>query len=238
MRFFRRNKTGEDFIEPLTLTTEDGESWMEIPGEVENTVRQAIARIMRIGAFPDVLVTISAIRQEGVTYISRSLGAVLAKDSGHKICVVELNWWWPSENPETIRKRPGVADVLMGDTPIEDVLVKTNIENLSIVTAGRLASNLRSTMVNSDELNDLMANLSKLFDHVILDLPPVTATSDAILLAALGTDICLVINQGVTPVQRVRAALDDLDHLNIVGVIMNQVNVSTPSFLLDFLVQE
>jgi Mrp family chromosome partitioning ATPase len=71
-----------------------------------------------------------------------------------------------------------------------------------------------------------------------LDLPAVTATSDSILLASHGTGICLVIQQGVTPVQRVKAILDDLDHLNIIGVILNQVKVATPSFLLDYIVQE
>jgi Mrp family chromosome partitioning ATPase len=225
--------------QPLTLTSEDGESWIEFREQVVDAVRQTITRLMRTDPFPDRLVITSAVRQEGVTYLSRAIGTILAKDMSRTVCVVELNWWWPTDDyPKMMNGRPGIAEVLLGDADLEEAKMATGLDNLTLISAGKLANNRRSTIFHNEEFGDLIATLDDQYDHIILDLPAVTATSDSILLASHGTGICLVIQQGVTPVQRVKAILDDLDHLNIIGVILNQVKVATPSFLLDYIVQE
>lgn len=238
MRFLRRKQASVEETLPLSLTGEDGENWVTFPPRAVEAVRQAIARIVRTGAFPEKLVITSAVRQEGVTYLSRAVGAVLAGDFDRKICVVELNWWWPADNPAAVSGRPGAAEVLMGQATLAEALAPTGMENLSLLPAGKLPHHRRSHFTNSEELAALIATLEGQFDHLILDIPAVTATSDSILLASLGTALCLVINQGVTPIQRVKAALDDLDHLNIIGVLMNQVTVTTPGFLLNYIPQE
>lgn len=237
MRFIRRKKSENVVSQPLVLTGEDGETWFAFPEQVVDAVRQTIARLMRTDPFPDKLAITSAVRQEGVTFLSRAIGTVLAHDMARKVCVVELNWWWPTDYPSTVNGRPGVAEILSGDATLEEAQIATGFDNLTLISAGKLVNNRRSTVSHSDELADLITTLGKKFDHVIYDLPAVAATSDAILLASHSTAVCLVIQQGVTPVQSVKATLDDLDHLNIVGVIMNQVNVATPSFLLDYIAQ-
>lgn len=237
MRFFRRKRV-ESETPPLVLTGKEGESWLEFPGPVVDAVRQAMTRMMRSDPFPERLAVLSAVRQEGVTYLSRAMGALLAEDLSRKVCVVELNWWWPADYPRAANGRPGVAEVLREEAALEEALLATGLENLTLVPAGRPANKQRPSFAHSEGLATLLAALDEQFDHLILDLPAVTAASEAIALAGYGSAVCLVINQGVTPVQRVRAALDDLDHLNITGIIMNQVDVATPSFLLDYLVQE
>ena len=47
----------------------------------------------------------------------------------------------------------------------------------------------------------------------------------------------MVIKHGVTSIENVRLALDDVNHLRILGVLMNQVNLQTPSLLLRFIPQ-
>lgn len=238
MRLLRGRKAQSKEVYSLSLTGQDGESWIEFPGEVVEAVRIAVNRILRTNAFPKKLVLTSAIRQEGVTYLSRAIGAVMANDFGRRCCVIELNWWWPADYPKSIAGKPGVAEVLENKISLEDALVLTGTGNLCLLPAGQMAAKFRPTFANSNELSNLIDTVSKEFDHVILDLPAMSATSEAILLAGYGDGLCLVINQGVTPVQRVKTSLDDLDHLYVVGVIMNKVNVATPTFLLDYIAQE
>jgi Mrp family chromosome partitioning ATPase len=238
MRFLRGKKSDPEGTFPLSLTGADGESWLEFPGPVVDSIRQSINRIMRTEPFPEKLVMTSAVRQEGVTYLSKAIGTVLANDFARKCCVLELNWWWPADYPQSIVGRPGLAEVLEDKATLEEALIPTAMSNLSLLSAGRLANKLRPTFAGSEALSTLIDSLARQFDYLILDTPAVTATSDSILLAGYGTALGLVIRQGATPVQRVRAALDDLDHLNIIGVIMNQVNVATPGFLLDYIAQE
>lgn len=238
MRFLRGKKLETESAFPLSLTGKDNESWIEFPGPVVGAVRQAVNRIMRTAPFPEKLVLTSALRQEGVTYLSKAIGAVLAQDFGRNCCVMELNWWWPADYPKSIAARDGVAEILEDKTTLEETLVPTGFSNLSLLPAGKLAAILRPSFAGSNALTALIDTVGKQFDHLILDIPAVTAASDSILLAGHGTGLCLVIRQGVTPVSRVRATLDDLDHLEIIGVILNQVNVATPSFLLDYIIQE
>ena len=223
---------------PLHLTGEDGEVWMEFPGEVVAASRQAINRMMRTEPFPQCLSTISAVRQEGVTYLSRAIGTVLAEDMMERVCVLELNWWWPADYPSIMVNRPGIAEVLKGNATLEEAIMPTSMENLALIPAGNAAGDQISKFSGSDHLQEIIIALSEQYDHLILDLPSVITTSDAIPLAALGTGLCLIVRQGVTPPQRVQTALDDLDHLKIMGVILNQVNISTPSFILNYIAQD
>lgn len=240
MELLRRKKKNDPSIEILsfTLAGADGDVWMKFPSEVVYATRQAITRMTRISPFPQCLSTISAIRREGTTYMSRAMGTVLAMDLSDTVCVLELNWWWPADYPPQLASHPGIAEVLLGNVTLEEAILPSALENLAFIPAGKMARGQMSSFSRSDELKTLILELSETYDHLILDLPSVTLTNDAIPLASLGTALCMVICQGVTPVPRVRSALDDLNHLNIVGVIMNQVNVATPSFILDYVTQE
>jgi Mrp family chromosome partitioning ATPase len=238
MGFLNRKNSSDVDAHSLTLKDEKGEKWIDFPEQTVNAVRQTITRLMRTDPFPERLVLTSAVRQEGVTYLSRAIGTVLAKDMNRKFCVLELNWWWPADYPESMNDRPGVAEIISGKATVDEAQMPTGLENLTFIRAGKLANNQRSQVSHSDELNELISMLSESFDHLIIDLPAVTAASDSILLASHGTGVCLVIQQGLTPVQRVKATLDDLNHLNVLGVIMNQVNIATPSFLLNYIAQD
>lgn len=237
-RFLRRIRPKTIETPPVNLTGADGEAWMEFSGLAVDGVRQTITRLMRTDPFPKRLVLTSAVRQEGVTYLSRAIGAILANDMNRNVCVVELNWWWPADYPKALAGQPGIAEVLTGDVSLEEAQIATGLAHLVLIPAGKLTYQNRSTVSHSENLADLMATLDEQFDHLVLDIPAVTAASDAILLASHGTGVCLVVHQGVTPVQRVKATLDDLDHLSILGVMMNQVKIATPSFLLDYILQE
>ena len=72
----------------------------------------------------------------------------------------------------------------------------------------------------------------------MLDIPAVSATNDAVPLASLGDACCLVVHQGVTPIEKVRSTLDEIDHLTVLGVIMNKTHNYTPSFLLNLIPQD
>ena len=65
-----------------------------------------------------------------------------------------------------------------------------------------------------------------------MDIPAILATNDAVPLASLGSACCLVIRQGVTWMEDVKLALDEIDHLSIMGVVMNKFKLNTPSFLV------
>ena len=90
-------------------------------------------------------------------------------------------------------------------------------------------------MARSNALKEAIYRLSDQFDHLILDVPAIRKTSDSVPLASLGNACCLVIQQGITTIEDVKLSLDEIDHLSIIGTVLNQVNITTPEKLLNLI---
>ncbi|NJO82711.1 MAG: CpsD/CapB family tyrosine-protein kinase, partial [Blastochloris sp.] len=73
---------------------------------------------------------------------------------------------------------------------------------------------------------------------VLLDIPAVLYTSDSIALASFSQSVALVTRQGVTPMNAVKSALDEIKHLPVLGVLLNQVRIYTPRLIQHFIPQE
>ena len=84
---------------------------------------------------PDRLGFTSAVSGEGASFLSRSLALILANDVARRVCIVDLNWWSPSEWPEE-GEMGGMADVARGMLSVEDALIPTTNPGLSYVPAG------------------------------------------------------------------------------------------------------
>jgi hypothetical protein len=132
----------------------------------------------------------------------------------------------------------GLAAVLMGNTTLDEALIQTALPNLMLLPAGNLSPAQRPAMARHDTLKACIKQLSRRFDHILLDVPAILGTSDAIALASLSTACCVVIRQGVTPVSQVHRALDDVKHLSMLGVILNQARMSLPNWVGAFVPQE
>jgi hypothetical protein len=132
----------------------------------------------------------------------------------------------------------GLAAVLTEELTLDQALVQTALPNLALLPAGGLSPAQRPAMARSDTLRTCIAQLSRRFDHILLDVPAILATSDAIALASLGAACCVVVRQGVTPVSNVRRALDDVKHLSILGVLLNQNQTVLPRWVNALIPQE
>ena len=86
-------------------------------------------------------------------------------------------------------------------------------------------------MAGSRALEQVIEDLASRFDHVLLDMPPVLASSDAIKLAQLGDAYMLVVRQGVTSERQIEAALHQLDGNESLGVVLNRVESKVPKTL-------
>jgi Mrp family chromosome partitioning ATPase len=223
---------------PLTVTGQNGDPLMAFAPDAVESLRHMITRLGLQEALPTRLVLTSALRQEGVTYTARALAATLANDLLTKVCMVEMNWWWPSAELARLSTTGGLAAVVLGTATLDEAIVPTGRANLSLLPAGHMPMLNRPVAARSPALKETIDELGRRFDHLILDVPAVLATSDALALAALGGVCCLVVRQGVTSVEKVRAALDDVQNLPMLGVVMNRVHIATPASLLKFVPQE
>ena len=234
MKFWKR-KTREPVSPPLILSKKNGVPVYNFPIEVVDNLRYTITRIERNSSLPSRLAIVSALREEGVTYLSLALAATMAHDMSVRACVLDLNWWWPSTTILAGKDNPGLAGVFTGEAALEEIIAPTGWPNMDLIPAGQLPIERRPVIARSQLLVQIIEELSKKYDHLILDVPAIRATTDAVPLASLGDACCLIIRQGVTTVEDVRLTLDEIDHLPILGVILNRVRLKTPRVILKFI---
>lgn len=232
----KKNKENEIVDEMVVMKTVDDHVVTRFPTSVINQLRHMVTRLKYTDDLPRQISLVSAIRGEGVTYTTWALASIIANDLQTNVCAVELNWWNPS-NQISSDENGGVASVLVEGRNLDDAIIKTHNPHFDFIPAGSLNLQQRAIIARSDELRDMIRQLHERYDYVLLDIPAILATSDAIPLASLSESCCLVIRQGVTHMDNVKTALDDVAHLNILGVILNQVNLKTPSFIIRMIPQ-
>ncbi len=217
----------------LVLRDETGAVVHTSPPEVTESLRYMVAR-MRLQdglEFPGRLGLTSTVRGEGVTFVCRSLALVLSQDSARRLCIVDLNWW----NPSTWRgstPRSGIAEVIRGSASLDEVLVPTGNLGLQFLPAGTTRGPERALLANSPDLAKVFVALADRFDYVLIDLPALTATSEALTLAETSGEIALVIGQGGIPESQIKEAVGDLGTTPLAGVIINRSASKVPAPLL------
>lgn len=220
----------------LTLFSADGEPIHVSPAPVTESLRYMVARA-RLNdnqLLADQLGLTSAMSGEGVTTVCRSLALVLSNDSARSVCLVDVNWWSPSNWPSDtdLIARGGIAAVLRGSLPLQEALVPTGNVGLEFLPAGAVEPAERPLLANSSEFAKVLVELSERFDHVILDLPAVHTTSESLVLVESARTVALVVAQGATPEEQVKSALAELSGADVRGVILNRAKTKVPGVLL------
>jgi Mrp family chromosome partitioning ATPase len=211
---------------------------------------------------PPRVALIAALRGEGVTHTAITLGLTLANDTGLNVCVVELNWWSPgmialldpkastqaakkgrkkndpSPPPAATADYLGLAKVLSGEISLDEAIIHSNLPNFDLIPAGDLPIAKRPSTARGAALRQALDQLSTRYDHLLFDIPAVRTTSDSIALAALANGCIVVSHQGATSTASVQKALDDVKSLIMMGVVLNKVSISMPSWILSLVPQE
>ena len=234
MNLLRRTRAPlEEIGSPLSIPTVHGYPLREYPEEAVSKLRPMMTRLLHKGGLPKRLAFASALRSEGVSFTAQALAGIIAHDLSYRVCIVDLNFWWPDSCLKAASVYDqSLASVLLNETPLENAVTPTAWPNLSFLPAGEIPRHMRSMVAHSQALRDVIERLSADFDHLILDVPAILATTEAAALASLAHATCLVIRQGVSHTEDVARALDEVEHLEIIGVVMNSVKYSAPSRLL------
>lgn len=81
----------------------------------------------------------------------------------------------------SVAKKIGLCDLLEGEATIEESIKETAVENVSVITAGS-TTKLPTELLQSERLDQILDHLRDDFDVILIDLPPVLAVSDPIVV--------------------------------------------------------
>jgi capsular exopolysaccharide synthesis family protein len=120
----------------------------------------------------------------------------------------------------------GMSDLLTGNAEYQDVIHKVEGTELSVITAGTVPPDPLDLLA-SKKFKRLLEELSKRFDRIIIDSPPVSLVSDAVLLASLVDAVVYVIKADDTNTKLIESSLRKLKQADahIVGAVLNAVNM-------------
>ena len=173
-----------------------------------------------------VMVT-SALPSEGKTFVALNLAMSIASEVDSTVLLIDAD----VANPNLMKKMHlpparGLLDLLTGDSSdLADVLLKTNVEKLSLLPAG--SKHRRATeMLASTAMADLVLEMSTRYPDRILvfDSPPLLATTEARVLASHMGQILLVVEADVTSQGAVLKALETIEGCPVVLMVLNKAS--------------
>lgn len=140
---------------------------------------------------PQTVMVTSAVPGEGKTTTAVNLAVTMA-DRGMRVLIVDTDLRRPNVHRVLRMERgPGLADVLREGLDSQSVIRPTRIDNLWIISSGRVPPN-PSELIGSDHMAALMEQLGASFDLVICDAPSVLVVTDPVLLAT-HVDTCMMV---------------------------------------------
>lgn len=142
---------------------------------------------------------------------------------GIRALAVEANSYSPDKRYRDARIHDGLVELIDDSATVEQVIAAGNNILPSRISIGR--ANGRRPLATINELVSTLQKLSKSYDILLLDLPPLYRSSDAELFIGLSDAVLLVVEAENTTRQEVTHATRTLERLSppIVGAILNRV---------------
>lgn len=169
----------------------------------------------------------SPVPGDGKSTIAANLAVSMAQ-SGKKVALVDADFRRPRiAKLFGITDPNGVAPYLTGSIPLEQAIIPSSVENLSLLPSGIKPPN-PAELLTSDRFDELLQILRGSYDYVIIDSPPLLAVSDPATIAARvdGVVLNIRLRRNLKPIaQRAVSMLQGVD-ARLLGVVVNGVGAN------------
>lgn len=173
----------------------------------------------------------SSMRGEGKSTTAVNLSYVLA-EKGSKVLLIDADLRIPSIAKKLeIETSPGLTDLLRGKGALISDLRSHLLNNWFILPSGDIPPN-PSELLGSRRMENMLNQLRKLFDYIVIDLPPVNIVSDAVSISSLISGMIVVIREEYTEKKELERCFRQLklSNVNILGCVMNEAKSGNGSY--------
>ncbi|KAF2955572.1 polysaccharide biosynthesis tyrosine autokinase [Marinitoga sp. 38H-ov] len=180
---------------------------------------------------PKVIALTSSGPSEGKTVSSANL-AISYAQNGLKTLLIDIDMRKPRVEKALGLERfnVGVVNHILKDVPIERI-TQNYIENLDVIPVGPIPPNPTS-LLTSKKFKELMETLKERYDKIIIDLPPILAAADALIVSKYSDGLILVVRAGKTQKHSLKVALENIatSDNNLLGLIINDINEKSSNY--------
>lgn len=190
------------------------------PGEEFRTLRTRLNHIQGLEPIHSLVIT-SPSPAEGKSFTATNLALAQSHLTDNYTLLCDFDFRRPTlHSLFEIPRVPGTTDLLLGEASLHQVLKRIAGTNLFVLPAGTLVRNPLE-LLNLKEVKQLLEELPKIFNWVILDTPPLLFSADANLLATLCDGTLVVVRIGSTTYEQLGRAVQSLCENNVLGVVAN-----------------
>ncbi len=172
-----------------------------------------------------VVVFTSTIPKEGKSTIAANYAMSVAI-SGEKVLLVDCDIRRPRAHSSFgIQIDHGMGSVLLGDKKVEDVILKGIEENLDILPSKHLSQNVTELFLGN-KMKDLLKGLREKYDLIVLDTPPLTVATDAVILSEYSDGVVYICGYDMVSKKELLQSKKMLDRAraNIYGTVVNKID--------------
>ncbi len=173
------------------------------------------------------ITVVSANAGEGKTTTLSNLAFVFAQ-AGYSTLMIDADLRRPRlARYAELKSEVGLSTYVANGADLKDVVFRTDHDNLYMLPSGPIPVD-PSGLIGSHRMQSLLNEVSKRFDIVLIDSPPVLGVSDASLLVSRADATLLVLQPRKMPIKALLRAKTLVQNAggNIMGLVMNNVDIT------------
>ena len=171
-----------------------------------------------------VLVT-STLPGEGKSFVATNLALTFATQ-GQRSIIVDCDLRKPNiQRSFRLRTNRGLVNHCVQGRPLDEIIVKQVQPNLDVITVGDRAKN-PVQLLNSPAFENMLIELGRRYDHIVVDSPPLGAVSDVLNILPLMDGVIYTIQFNRVKRSAVRRCVNRLLAANVplFGAVLNDMN--------------
>lgn len=180
------NPKGTKGSRPLAVVEPD-----DIAVEALRALRSSLEFSMEEGCSPIIGIS-GLIPGVGKSFVSVNLAALCA-GLGKKVILIDADLRKGRLHKEFgLKRRKGLSQFLLREISLDEVIFKTEVENLDVLPCGEVPTN-PSELLGSKHYAEMINDLEKRYDLIIIDTPPIMLVTDASLACRLASQLVMVV---------------------------------------------
>ena len=153
--------------------------------------------------------------------------AFTCAQGGYSVLIVDADLRRPTQHKLfEVNNSVGLTNYLTTNIPLEEVILSTGVENLSLMPSGILPADAVG-ILNSQRMSDMIAELKTRYDIIFFDSPPILGVSDGAVLASEVDQSIIIVQHRRFPrvmLLRVKQSISNVGG-TVLGVVLNNVDL-------------
>lgn len=176
------------------------------------------------GMSPKTIQVTSSLPGEGKTFAAGNLAVAISQGLDEYVLLVDMDMrnsrlnkvFGFHENP------PGLSEHLAEGTPLEELLLKSSLPKLTVLTAGTKVQN-PAELISSKRMKTFVEEVKNRYPdrYVIIDSPPIEMAPESLVIANEVDGVFLMVLKASTPRDTVASSLERLKQEKVFGIIFN-----------------